>query len=231
MRNLGCVLSVLCALSATADAGVLCRKPSGALAARDTVCKKKETTVDLAAYGGGNPLAGLTCASGDGLRWTGTAWACVPPPLPTTCPADAPLTWNGTAWVCGPNVTVPGDLAVGGTADLLGNGAADGRIVPFTAGDPQLQTNATYDSANAARLPVYWTTEVGTGDVTALCRRGDQLLSGGCVVSGDTCYVQRTYPIIVAATGQSGWHCRELDRVSGAACANLTVLSLCLKGF
>jgi hypothetical protein len=206
MRTLaGLCLAVL--LVTGAEAALLCRKPSGVVVMRDTVCKKKEAAVDLAALGARDTLGSLSCGSGQGVQWTGTAWACA------------------TAG------SVPGDLTVGGNADLLGNGAADGRIEGFALGDPQPQTNASYDNANAARLPFYLSTVVGAGDLTAPCRTGDLLVSGGCVATND-CYLARSYPIVNPTSGQSGWHCRALSRVDGSFCLTpLTTLSVCLKSF
>jgi hypothetical protein len=119
---------------------------------------------------------------------------------------------------------------VGGNADLLGNGAADGRIVAFADGDPQTQTNASYDSANAARLPFYSTILTGGGDLTASCRTGDLVVSGGCVVPNN-CYLARSYPIPLPTSGQSGWHCRGLNVADSSACPSLTVVALCAKSF
>lgn len=213
-------------LVTSADAAVLCKKPTGLVLARERGCKKKETPLDLAAFGGGDTLGALSCTTGAGVQWTGTDWICAAPPLPATCGTGVPLTWNGTAWVCGTGLTVTGN------AELLSNATTDGRIADFPVGDPDPQTNGSYDAANKLRLPIYWVSNTGTGDLTAVCRTGDQLLSGGCVVGGnDGCYVQRSYPILSPPTGQSGWHCREVDRTNGTACANLTVLSLCLKSF
>lgn len=40
------------------DAAVLCRKPSGAVVARDAACKRKETALDLRQFGGGSDPGG-----------------------------------------------------------------------------------------------------------------------------------------------------------------------------
>lgn len=217
MRISACAVLVAFLLPTAADAAVLCKKPPGIVLVRERGCKRKETQLDLSQFAGTDTLRGLTCAAGEGVQWNGTAWVCAASPLPATCGAGVPLTWNGTAWACGSGLTVPGSV------DLLNNATSDGRIVQFPTGDPELQTNASYDAANPLRLPIYWASATGTGD---------QLLSGGCVVGGnDLCYVQRSYPILVAPSLQSGWHCREIDRNTALGCANLTVFALCLKSF
>jgi hypothetical protein len=255
MRISTCATLVALLLGTAADAAILCKKATGIVLVRERACKKKETLVDLSQFAGtdtlkalscssgqsvrwdgsawvcatngdADTLGGLACAGGQGVQWNGTAWVCAAAPLPPACGVGVPLTWNGTGWVCGTGLTVPGNV------DLLSNGTSDGRIVQFPVGDPEPQTNASYDAANPLRLPIYWVSATGTGDLTAPCRSGDQLLSGGCVVgANDGCYVQRSYPILVAPSLQSGWHCREIDRTDGTGCANLTVLSLCLKSF
>jgi hypothetical protein len=163
------------------------------------------------------------------VTWTGSAWACGNTSVVGNLSVTGNLIVAGSPNAMG-GLTLAGPLSVAGTSDLLGNGAADGRIAPFNAGDPSLQTNASYDAAHAARLPLYTTTDNGSGDLSALCRKGDLLVAGGCVASSDTCYLARSYPIIFPTNAQSGWHCRVLDRTSGAACL-LTAISVCLKSF
>ena len=112
--------------------------------------------------------------------------------------------------------------------DLLANGSVDGRIGGFAAGDPDPQSLPSYDTANELRLPLYTTTINGAGDVTAPCRTGDQVVSGGCV-GLDSCYVARSYPIINPPDQQSGWHCRMFFLSGDFACPSIDVLSVCLK--
>jgi hypothetical protein len=99
-----------------------------------------------------------------------------------------------------------------GDVDLLANGAADGRITAFAAGDPAVQSN---DGANRVRLPFYPTLVSASGDFSALCRTGDLLVSGGFNPSDS----------------QSGWHCRFIHTMTGAECATSATYAICLEGF
>jgi hypothetical protein len=236
MRTLVLTLGIAHLLASTAAAAVLCKKPSGAVLVRDTACRKKESPVDLTTLGERDTLGGLACKSGESVQWTGSAWACAPAPsspLPTSCAPNAPLAWNGSAWACGTNVGLSGNFLVGGTTDLLDNGTANGRIVSFITADPQSESNDSYDGAGALRLPLYTTTFVGATDITAPCRVGDQVVSGGCIVTDD-CVTIRAYPIVVPPPAVSGWHCRAINRSDGTPCvvtSSLTAISVCLKSF
>jgi hypothetical protein len=84
--------------------------------------------------------------------------------------------------------------------------------------------------SKAVRLPVYLVvgSEAGMAEADALCKEGDMIISGGCVMramdGSDTCTTARSYPI-----SPNMWHCRATKANGAHSDCRATALATCLK--